>query len=90
VYLTWANPVFLAFLLFGGINNSRLFIILFTSIPTAPTNSTWTLGRRLRTDSFDLHSRLLEFSYFVGLDGRGATRPEPLVRAFLEDVLYDR
>ena len=37
VYLTWANPVFLAFFAFNGINNLRAFNVAFSSIPTAPT-----------------------------------------------------
>jgi hypothetical protein len=39
VYLTWANPVFLAFFAFNGINNLRAFNIAFSSIPTAPTRT---------------------------------------------------
>ncbi len=38
VYLTWANPVFLAFFSFNRINNLRVFNVAFGSIPTAPTN----------------------------------------------------
>ena len=37
VYLSWANPVFLAFFSFNGINNIRVFTVAFSSIPTAPT-----------------------------------------------------
>ncbi len=37
VYLTWANPVFLAFFSFNRINNLRVFSVAFSSIPTAPT-----------------------------------------------------
>ncbi len=37
VYLTWANPVFLAFFAFNRINNLRIFNAAFSSIPTAPT-----------------------------------------------------
>jgi hypothetical protein len=39
VYLTWANPVFLAFFSFNRINNLRVFSVAFSSIPTAPTKS---------------------------------------------------
>ena len=38
VYLTWANPVFLAFFSFNGINNLRVFSVTFSSIPTAPSD----------------------------------------------------
>jgi hypothetical protein len=38
VYLTWANPVFLAFFSFNRISNLRVFSVAFSSIPTAPTN----------------------------------------------------
>src|SRR6266849_2067421 len=37
VYLTWANPVFLAFFSFNRINNLRVFSIAFSSIPTGST-----------------------------------------------------
>jgi hypothetical protein len=37
VYLSWANPVFLAFSSFNGISNLRVFNVAFSSIPTAPT-----------------------------------------------------
>jgi hypothetical protein len=37
VYLTWANPLFLAFFAFNGISNLRDFNVAFSSIPTAPT-----------------------------------------------------
>jgi len=40
VYLTWANPMFLAFFSFTGISNLRAFNVAFSSIPTAPTNLT--------------------------------------------------
>ncbi len=38
VYLTWANPMFLAFFAFSRINNLRVFNVAFSPIPTAPTN----------------------------------------------------
>jgi hypothetical protein len=38
VYLTWVNPVFLAFFAFNGTSNLRAFNVAFSSIPTAPTN----------------------------------------------------
>jgi hypothetical protein len=38
VYLTWANPVFLAFFSFNRISNLRVFSVAFSSIPTAPTS----------------------------------------------------
>jgi hypothetical protein len=37
VYLTWANPVFLAFFAFNGINNLRVFNVASSSTPTAPS-----------------------------------------------------
>jgi len=39
VYLSWANPVFLAFFSFNRINNLRVFSVAFSPIPTAPTKS---------------------------------------------------
>ena len=39
VYLTSANPVFLAFFAFNRISNLRVFNAAFSSIPTAPTKS---------------------------------------------------
>jgi hypothetical protein len=39
VYLSWANPVFLAFFPFNRISNLRAFNVAFSSIPTAPTKS---------------------------------------------------
>jgi len=38
VYLTWVNPVFLAFFAFNGTSNLRAFNVAFSSIPTAPPN----------------------------------------------------
>jgi hypothetical protein len=38
VYLTSANPVFLAFFSFNRISNLRVFNVAFSSIPTAPAN----------------------------------------------------
>lgn len=38
VYLGWANPALLAFFAINGINNLRLFSVVLSSIPTAPTN----------------------------------------------------
>lgn len=51
VYLTWANPVFLAFFSFNGTNNLRIFNVAFSSIPTAPTihlPDGWTLIKNAR------------------------------------------
>ena len=39
VYLTWVNPVFLAFFAFNGTSNLRAFNVAFSSIPTGPTSS---------------------------------------------------
>ena len=38
VYLGWANMRFLAFFAFNRMNNLRILIVAFGSIPTAPTN----------------------------------------------------
>jgi hypothetical protein len=38
VYLSWANPVFLAFFSFNEINNFRVLNVAFSPIPTAPTS----------------------------------------------------
>ncbi len=45
VYLTWVNPVFLAFFAFNGTSNLRAFNVAFSSIPTAPLTVLGTLLR---------------------------------------------
>jgi hypothetical protein len=49
VYLTWANPVFLAFFSFNGINNLRIFSVAFGSIPTAQLGGQVITGRVVPT-----------------------------------------
>jgi len=50
VYLTWANPVFLAFFAFNGTSNLRAFNVAFSSIPTAPDRITHDLQMRYQGD----------------------------------------